>query len=411
MARLLRKKKGKAVASSSGEPPIFKTPYHEAHYKKFFIARDVLTESRIEYEEESLNPMKVQIITRKWEKLARPIQGVGFNMIREFYANACRLEEEKNQPKTYMTMVRGVDINFAPDAIRKRKNENLRLEEVQEYLCEEGGDWVRHANGRPHYLKRNDLTDMARGWYDFVCKSIMPTTNWSELTVDRAVLIHSVMIGEDIRVEEIIADQIYKFVNKKNIRSKLAFPGIIALLCREAKVKVPGDTFIPQEPGIDAEAMARVKEPRQQRATAPQQPPQQQPQPQVQQQDFPPNFYTHFDASMSQIYRRLDQQQEETRQFREMEAQGVPVTIANLAIHRHREKEMNQERMRHNQTVQEAAAEKAREANKGKVREVVPDSDEDMDDLVSGDQRNGKIYRERVRGSTKGEEFCSLFVL
>ncbi|MED6201169.1 hypothetical protein PIB30_092274, partial [Stylosanthes scabra] len=68
-----------------------------------------------------------------------------------------------------------------------------------------------------------------------------------------------------------------------------------------------------------------------------------------------------------------------------MEAQGIPVTIANLAIHRHREEEMNQERMRHNQTVQEAAAEKARETNKGKVREVVPDSDEDMDDLVSGE--------------------------
>ncbi|MED6146539.1 hypothetical protein PIB30_035333 [Stylosanthes scabra] len=109
---------------------------------------------------------------------------------------------------------------------------------------------------------------------------------------------------------------------------------------------------------------------------------------------------------MSQIYRRLDQQQEENRrsfevintrmdrmddqlsflcysnqmindtmyypyqntarQFREMETQGVPVTIANLAIHRHREEEMNRERMRHNQTVQEAAAERVREANKGK---------------------------------------------
>ncbi|MED6170413.1 hypothetical protein PIB30_030600 [Stylosanthes scabra] len=125
------------------------------------------------------------------------------------------------------------------------------------------------------------------------------------------------MIGEDIRVEEIIADQIYKFVNKKNIRSKLAFPNVIALLCREAKVKISGDTLIPQEPGIDAEVMARVREPReprQQRAATPQQPPQQQPQPQVQQQqEFPPNFYTHFDASMSQIYRRLDSQQEESR--------------------------------------------------------------------------------------------------
>ncbi|MED6210349.1 hypothetical protein PIB30_063294 [Stylosanthes scabra] len=65
------------------------------------------------------------------------------------------------------------------------------------------------------------------------------------------------------------------------------------------------------------------------------------------------------------------------RQFKEMEMQGIPVTIANLAIHRHREEEMNQERMRHDQMVQEATAQQAREANKGKAREVVPNSEEE----------------------------------
>ncbi|MED6137225.1 hypothetical protein PIB30_063112, partial [Stylosanthes scabra] len=120
---------------------------------------------------------------------------------------------------------------------------------------------------------------------------------------------------------------------------------------------------------------------------------------------------------MSMTYRRLDQQQEESRksfeaintimdrmddqlsflcysnqmineimyfpyqntarQMKEMEMQGIPVTIANLAIHRHREEEMNQERMRHDQMVQEATAESANEANKGKAREVVPDSEEE----------------------------------
>ncbi|MED6196145.1 hypothetical protein PIB30_044577 [Stylosanthes scabra] len=38
---------------------------------------------------------------------------------------------------------------------------------------------------------------------------------------------------------------------------------------------------------------------------------------------------------------------------------------------------MNQERMRHDQEVQEATVERAREANKGKAREVVPDSEEE----------------------------------
>ncbi|MED6141630.1 hypothetical protein PIB30_105296, partial [Stylosanthes scabra] len=241
------------------------------------------------------------------------------------------------------------------------------------------------------------------------------------------VLIHSIIIGENINVEEIIADQIYKFVYKMDVSSSLPFLSIIAALCADAKIPaITDDTLISQEPPILGIAMTRTREtrarnPRQARqATPPQQQPlQEQPQPQVNhQQDFPPNFYTHFDASMSQIYRRLDQQQEESRkifeaintrmdrmddqisflcysnqmankqmlfpfqntsrQFKEMEMQGIPMTMANLAIHRQKEEEMNQERMRYDQILQEAAAQQAKEANKGKAREVVPGSEEEL---------------------------------
>ncbi|MED6181853.1 hypothetical protein PIB30_023214 [Stylosanthes scabra] len=201
---------------------------------------------------------------------------------------------------------------------------------------------------------------MARGWYDFVCKSIMPITNRSELTVERAVLIHSIMIGEDIWVEETIADQIYKFVNKKNIRSKLAFPGIIALLCREAKIYRRLD----QQQEESRKSFEAINS-------------------RMDRMDDQLSFLCYSNQMVNETM--YYPYQNTARQFREIEAQGVPVTIANLAIHMHREEEMNQERIRHNQTVQEAAAEKVREANKGKVREVVPDSDEDMDDLVSGE--------------------------
>ncbi|MED6127608.1 hypothetical protein PIB30_089655 [Stylosanthes scabra] len=108
---------------------------------------------------------------------------------------------------------------------------------------------------------------------------------------------------------------------------------------------------------------------------------------------------------MSQIHRKLDQHQEEnrrsfeaintrmdqmddqlsflcysnqmaneqmlfpyrntTRQFKEMEMQGILVNMANLAIHRQIEEEMNQERMRSERILQEAAAQQAR--NKGEA--------------------------------------------
>ncbi|MED6171452.1 hypothetical protein PIB30_040895 [Stylosanthes scabra] len=76
--------------------------------------------------------------------------------------------------------------------------------------------------------------------------------------------------------------------------------------------------------------------------------------------------------------------QNTARQMKEIEMQGIPMTIANLAIHSHRKEEMNQERIRHDQMVQEATAKRAREANKGKAREVIPDSkEEDSEELAS----------------------------
>ncbi|MED6181861.1 hypothetical protein PIB30_023222 [Stylosanthes scabra] len=437
MAGLFKKRKGKEVASSI-EGARFKTPYHEAQFNSKLSARKILRELIIKVDENIPDPCAFQIEKRKWERLTNLIQVVGQNMVRELYANAWEPEKEKRKPYTYPTMVRGKEIIFAPQDIKRvlrhRKdplpnaasyeervaNKDYKLGHVQEDLCIEGGEWVRHKDGRPHYLRRADLEPMTKGWYDFVCRSIMPTTNRSELMVERAVLIHSITIRENINVEEIIAKQFYKFIYKTDLASSLPFPSIIAALCADAKVPaIKNDSMIPQEPAIVGAAMLRTRETRARQEAPPlQQPPQVHPQPQVhQQQEIPSSFYTHFGASMSQIYRRLDQQQEESRrsfeaintrmdrmddqmsflcysnqmvnetmyypyqntarQFREMEAQGIPVTIANMAIHRHREEEMNRERIRHNQTVQEATAKRAREAYKGRAREVVPDSEEE----------------------------------
>ncbi|MED6175960.1 hypothetical protein PIB30_083276 [Stylosanthes scabra] len=280
MASLLRKRKGKAVATSSSEVPRFKTPYHEAHYKGFLAARKVLPKLIIETNGEILTPLNAQISLRKWQTFTKPIQVVPYSMVREFYANAWVPEEEERKPYSYKTMVRVKEISFTPRTSKEKANKDFRIEEVQECLCVEGGEWVLHADRRPHYLRRTDLDPMAKGWYDFVCRSILSTTNRSEYTVERVVLIHSIIIGEDIRVEEIIANKIYKFVYKKKLSSSLPFPSTIARLCHEAKAFIKDESMIPQEPPINGESMVRVREPRQprqQRQEAPQ--PQPQPQP------------------------------------------------------------------------------------------------------------------------------------
>ncbi|MED6209667.1 hypothetical protein PIB30_056966 [Stylosanthes scabra] len=78
----------------------------------------------------------------------------------------------------------------------------------------------------------------------------------------------------------------------------------------------------------------------------------------------------------------LSPYQDTKKLMREMEMQGIPVTMANLPIHRQNEEEMRQERMRYDQIFQEAAAEKAREENKGKAR-MGEEEDEDTDKEAS----------------------------
>ncbi|MED6150610.1 hypothetical protein PIB30_074014 [Stylosanthes scabra] len=420
-----RKRKGKAVATSSNQAsPRFKTLYHEAHFQSMLLARRILPELILQADEDVFNPIRYQIHNRKWEKFTKPIQAVGHLMVKEFYANAWEPDKAKRKHPTYTSSVRGTEVSFAPSNIKRvlrlksdpypnapsyeerKANKDYRLDHILEDMCEEDAQWVCHRDGRPHYLRRSDLEPMSKGWYEFVCRSILPTTSRSELTVERAMLIHSIIIDENINVEEIIAEQIYKFVYKTDISSSLPFPSIIAALYADAKIRaIPNDTLISQEPPIVAEAMVRTRDPRARarQATYPQQHPQQPPQFQ-QQQDFSSSFYTHFDTSMSQLQRRLDQQHEENRrsfeainttmdrmddqlsflcysnqmaneqmlspyqntarQFKEMEMQGIPVTMANLTIHRQRE-----------------------EANKGKgkAREIVPDSEDSEDTFVSSE--------------------------
>ncbi|MED6141562.1 hypothetical protein PIB30_104716 [Stylosanthes scabra] len=249
-----RKRKGKVVSSSSQVTPRFKTLYHKAHFNSKLSARRIIPELILQADENVFNPIRFQIHQRKWEKFTKPIQAVGHLMVKEFYANAWELDKAKRKPLIYSSMVRGTEISFAPSNIKRvlklkkdplpdapfyherKANKDYRIDHILYDMCEEGAEWVRHRDGRPHYLRRSDLEPTTKGWYEFVCRSILPTTNHSELTVERAMLIHSIIIGENINVEEIIAEQIYKFVYKADISSSLPFPSIIAALCADARI-------------------------------------------------------------------------------------------------------------------------------------------------------------------------------
>ncbi|MED6188168.1 hypothetical protein PIB30_083406, partial [Stylosanthes scabra] len=84
---------------------------------------------------------------------------------------------------------------------------------------------------------RSDLNPVARGWHEFIIHNIMPTTNQSEVTLNRAVLIHCIMSSQEVRVEKIIVDAMMNIISKLHTsKPPLAFPIIIARLCEEMEI-------------------------------------------------------------------------------------------------------------------------------------------------------------------------------
>ncbi|KAL4321698.1 hypothetical protein AHAS_Ahas14G0136500 [Arachis hypogaea] len=107
------------------------------------------------------------------------------------------------------------------------KQQDQGFNEILNEICVLNVQWINDKDGRPNQLRRRDLSSQARGWLDFVRKSLIPTSNTLEVTKERAVLIYSIMRGETVNVGELIANNINKVLKSTKDSSRLAFPSII----------------------------------------------------------------------------------------------------------------------------------------------------------------------------------------
>ncbi|RYQ84420.1 hypothetical protein Ahy_B10g103734 isoform A [Arachis hypogaea] len=67
-------------------------------------------------------------------------------------------------------------------------------------------------------------------------RSILGTVNTSEVNRERALMLHCIMVGGEIRVHEILARDIQKIAEKNSAGSWLYYPSTIWKLCAKAKV-------------------------------------------------------------------------------------------------------------------------------------------------------------------------------
>ncbi|MED6200113.1 hypothetical protein PIB30_082081 [Stylosanthes scabra] len=164
-------------------------------------------------------------------------------------------EMEEHGGHTYRSFVGGVPIDFSPENIRTvmrfraqvqgattdfetRKEHDQQLDRVLADLCMPGATWKLSTGQQrvPIQLRRQELNPIARGWHEFSIHSLIPSSNRSEIPVIRAILIHCIMRGEDVRAEDIIADKMVRMAQGIKEKGKLGFPSTIYKLCKEAGV-------------------------------------------------------------------------------------------------------------------------------------------------------------------------------
>ncbi|MED6202143.1 hypothetical protein PIB30_102413 [Stylosanthes scabra] len=181
--------------------------------------------------------------------------GVSKLLVQEFYANAAVSDEEVANAGQlpYKSYVRGVAVDFSPENIRRvmrfkansegaemvyrtRQATDQRLDEVLVDLCIPKATWRLSSSqpAVPIQLRRTELLPLAQGWQEFIIHSLVPTGNKSEITVARAILIHAIMRGEDVRVEDIIADNMAVIAQGLHGKGNLSFPSTIYKLCKDA---------------------------------------------------------------------------------------------------------------------------------------------------------------------------------
>ncbi|MED6114070.1 hypothetical protein PIB30_076742 [Stylosanthes scabra] len=246
---------------------LFRTLFNQHLYEETVCRKKITPEVEFNLRDEEYPEIRQHISRRGWRRLASPISKIAKAMIQEFYANVTRSEEEMEGLKRhpYTSYARGVQIDFSPANIRRTNDQ--QLDAVLRDLCIPGATW-KMGTGRPPrliQLRRPELLPLVRGWQEFIIHNLIPTGNKSEISTVRAVLIHSIIQGDDIRAEELIDDNIVLIAQGLGGKENLGFPSTIYKLCKDAEVRMREYRNLEQVSEgryIIAEVMETVRVPR-----------------------------------------------------------------------------------------------------------------------------------------------------
>ncbi|MED6150175.1 hypothetical protein PIB30_069854 [Stylosanthes scabra] len=219
----------------------FRTLFNQNLFEEIVCRKKVTPKVSFDLEDDEYLAIREHIALRGWRRLASPRTKISRLLIQEFYGNAVQTEEEMEQAEQhpYKNYVRGVEVDFSPENIRRV----LRFKE-QTPEAERDDDTCQRTDQRLDEV----LSDLC-----------IPGATWK---LARAILIHSIINGEDVRAEELIADNITVIDQGMQGKGKLAFPRTIFKLCKDAQVPLREfrrTELIPQDKLITARLMETTR--------------------------------------------------------------------------------------------------------------------------------------------------------
>ncbi|MED6186200.1 hypothetical protein PIB30_064501 [Stylosanthes scabra] len=187
------------MASSSSVSVIdnyrFKTAFNEELYNTIVKNKKVIAECCVDLDDDEYPEVREQIALRGWRRSF--VRGVPIDFSPENIRTVMR----------FRAQVQGATTDF-----ETRKEHDQQLDRLLADLCMPGATW-KLSTGQQRVLiqlRRQELNPIARGWHEISIHSLIPSSNRSEIHIIRAILIHCIMKGEDVRTEDIIADKMVR---------------------------------------------------------------------------------------------------------------------------------------------------------------------------------------------------------
>ncbi|MED6116499.1 hypothetical protein PIB30_100889 [Stylosanthes scabra] len=244
------------MASSSAPVSVFdkhrfRKEFNQQLFESHARRRKIIPEVGFNLDKDEYTQIMEQILLRGWRRLAAPQTSVSKLLVQQFYANAAISDEEaaEQDELPYKSFVRGVKVDFSPNNIRR----------VMRFKRETAGAQTDYKTCQAMDQR------LDKGWQEFIIHSLVPTGNKSKTTIARAILIHCIIRGEEVKAEDIIADNMAVIAQGLPNKGNLHFPSTIYKLCKD--VGVPLREFrrtsrIPEMSYITAKRMESTRIPK-----------------------------------------------------------------------------------------------------------------------------------------------------